>query len=324
MNVILVTTPVATPPVDAVWIRDRLVAQGHTVTYIDQTAAAPSFVGVDLVIFGNGISLGSVGTKYDSAPCGVLSMRQKPHSLFSTSGSASAHSSIATLNVLITGDALTGAIGLGTQTVTGVAATPFYYTDTTLSAATVKVISAQSGGSVTRITAARLEAGQLLSDATTPSPSRRTLLAIQAGYANLTATGIALFDNAVAWTSQGDHPPVANAGADQDVNPGVTVTLNSTASSDPDAGDVISRVWSQTSGPAVTLSSSTAAQPTFTAPSTVNDSTLVFHLVVTDSFGMSSTDDVTVTVAPVAYRLVREGGAWVRHQRRARASGAWA
>ena len=43
------------------------------------------------------------------------------------------------------------------------------------------------------------------------------------------------------------------------------VTLNGSNSSDPDNG-IASYEWTQISGPLVTLSDNTGAQPTFTAP----------------------------------------------------------
>src|SRR4051794_4240958 len=75
--------------------------------------------------------------------------------------------------------------------------------------------------------------------------------------------------------------PVANAGANQTVTSGTTVTLNGTASSDSD-GSIASYAWTQTAGSAVTLSSSTASQPTFSASTVASATTFTFSLVVTD------------------------------------------
>ncbi|HPI92782.1 MAG TPA: PKD domain-containing protein [Deltaproteobacteria bacterium] len=86
--------------------------------------------------------------------------------------------------------------------------------------------------------------------------------------------------------------PTANAGVDQDVNKGSVVQLNGSGSTDPD-GDTLSYAWTQTSGTAVSLSSTTVANPTFTA-STVG--TLVFQLVVNDGTVSSTADTVTIRV----------------------------
>jgi hypothetical protein len=94
--------------------------------------------------------------------------------------------------------------------------------------------------------------------------------------------------------------PVANAGMAQTINSGSTVTLNGTGSSDAD-GSIASYAWSQTAGTAVTLSSSSASQPTFTAPTVTTAATLTFSLVVTDDDGApSSASTVNVTVNPPA------------------------
>ena len=95
-------------------------------------------------------------------------------------------------------------------------------------------------------------------------------------------------------------PPVADAGPDQNVDIGARVKLDSSNSFDPD-GNVASRTWTQTSGTTVTLSSATAAKPTFTAPSLAagqngNGETLTFELTVTDDKGIQSTDTCIVNV----------------------------
>jgi hypothetical protein len=92
-------------------------------------------------------------------------------------------------------------------------------------------------------------------------------------------------------------PPTANAGPNQTVNEGVTVTLDGSNSSDPD-GNISSYQWTQISGSSVTLSSSTAAQPTFTAPNVgPSGESLTFQLTVTDSGGLQSTDTCIVNIS---------------------------
>ena len=100
----------------------------------------------------------------------------------------------------------------------------------------------------------------------------------------------------VAITPGTNDAPTANAGADQSVSEAATVTLNGTASTDPEAQS-LSYSWSQTSGATVTLSSTTAASPTFTAPSQLaSNASLVFSLTVSDGTNTSTADTVTVTV----------------------------
>jgi phosphatidylserine/phosphatidylglycerophosphate/cardiolipin synthase-like enzyme len=95
-------------------------------------------------------------------------------------------------------------------------------------------------------------------------------------------------------------PPVANAGSDQLINEGTLVTLNGTASSDPD-GDPITYSWNQTSGTPVTLDDVTSVTPSFTAPDVGSeDDILIFELTVTDNDGANSTDSVSVTVTDTA------------------------
>ena len=91
-----------------------------------------------------------------------------------------------------------------------------------------------------------------------------------------------------------NRPPTANAGRDQTVGTGVTVTLDGSASRDRDSNDTLSYVWRQTVGPSVALSDTTVINPTFTAPS--SPARLRFRLTVTDQYGAMDIDAVEVEV----------------------------
>src|SRR2546429_5560202 len=63
------------------------------------------------------------------------------------------------------------------------------------------------------------------------------------------------------------------------VNPGATVVLDGSASSDPD-GDQISFSWRQTAGPTITLQGASTANPSFNAPAVTTQTVLTFELRV--------------------------------------------
>ena len=93
--------------------------------------------------------------------------------------------------------------------------------------------------------------------------------------------------------------PDAKAGVDQTVNPGDSVTLNGSASSDAD-GLLSKYLWEQVGGTRVKLNNPAAAITSFIA--TVNAEVLSFRLTVTDSDNNTDTDIVNVVVKanPVA------------------------
>jgi len=86
---------------------------------------------------------------------------------------------------------------------------------------------------------------------------------------------------------------VANAGPNQTVSPGATVTLDGSASFDRN-GDPLNFAWTQVSGASVTLNEADTAMPTFVAPD--QDGVLVFRLTVSNGQGGAASDTVTVNV----------------------------
>ena len=91
--------------------------------------------------------------------------------------------------------------------------------------------------------------------------------------------------------------PEAQAGPDQRVDEGDTVTLDGSASKGSSYGDIATFSWIQKGGfPYVTLTNSNTATPQFTAPQISEDTTLLFELNVQDEDGYSNTDEVSVIV----------------------------
>lgn len=98
---------------------------------------------------------------------------------------------------------------------------------------------------------------------------------------------------------------IVNAGTDQLVNEGATVTLNGFASSDPN-GNILSYKW--TAPPGITLSSTTVANPTFIAPQVNTDSNYTFSLVVNDGTIDSPIDQVVITVKNINKKPIAKAG----------------
>jgi len=106
----------------------------------------------------------------------------------------------------------------------------------------------------------------------------------------------ACYDNIIATipANGGNTPPVAEAGSDQYVSPGSMVTLDGSASMDPD-GDTFTYQWSFTSKPTgstATLNTANPEYPTFTADKEGN---YIVKLVVNDGTVDSIPDTVKVS-----------------------------
>ena len=103
---------------------------------------------------------------------------------------------------------------------------------------------------------------------------------------------------------EGGEPPVADAGLGLLAAVGDTVSLNGTASRDPEGAD-LGFFWSQTGGPEVGIKNGDEAQPSFTVES---PGTYRFALVVNDGYQDSAADTVEIVVAHTQFGGEAEGG----------------
>jgi FKBP-type peptidyl-prolyl cis-trans isomerase len=110
-----------------------------------------------------------------------------------------------------------------------------------------------------------------------------------------------------AVTIRPNDAPTAEAGPDQTALAGETVTLDGSASSDPDEGDALTHEWALTpasqvtldnAGVSITLSDTISVRPQFVAPDVDQTLAVAFELTVADEKGLTDTDTVTITIQP--------------------------
>ena len=116
-------------------------------------------------------------------------------------------------------------------------------------------------------------------------------------------TIVSQLDQVSIQLTRANAAPTAIAGPDQQlrsVDNSTVVTLDGTNSSDPDANTTLTYQWTQVSGPAVTLTGATTAQPSFTGFTPSGTSTVVFELVVSDGAQTSAPDRVELLLSDSA------------------------
>jgi hypothetical protein len=112
-------------------------------------------------------------------------------------------------------------------------------------------------------------------------------------------------DQVTITVKQENKAPIARAGLDQSVNEGTFVTLDGTASTDPD-NDQLNYFWTAPKG--ITLSSLNSPKPTFSSPEVTHDTIFNFSLTVNDGILTSIADQVAITVRQVNKAPVANAG----------------
>ena len=108
--------------------------------------------------------------------------------------------------------------------------------------------------------------------------------------------GLAIDNTTVSIIVPANAAPTANAGPDRFVAGDTSVMLDGSSSFDPE-NDTLAFSWSQVAGPSVSLSSTSVAGPSFTAPTKIaTRQFLEFELTVDDGISSSAPDSVTITV----------------------------
>ena len=112
----------------------------------------------------------------------------------------------------------------------------------------------------------------------------------------VTNTNGSVDNDSIIITVLNNEAPTANASAVTQAYEGATVTLDGSASSDPD-GSIVTYLWQQTAGPTANIADPAAENTSFSAPAVDEDTVLTFRLRVTDDVGSQDSDEISITIA---------------------------
>ena len=111
----------------------------------------------------------------------------------------------------------------------------------------------------------------------------------------------------VTITDSPNSPPVVEAGDDQEVVEGATVSLSGTAT-DGDPEDALAYSWTHDGTLAITITGSDSASASFTAPGVAANTTVTVTLTVNDgTVDVTDTLQVTITDSPNSPPVVEAG-----------------
>ncbi len=224
--------------------------------------------------------------------------------------SASGHATFEILSSAAQAAALAGALAIGPTTIVEREATTLTYTvqnigntiDLPLIQVEVLVVDPDTQAPVRTITAQTALNGREVFTQTMPFdstglPPKPYLVVLQGTTAGVTQS---LASGGLTITPLPNHAPIAQAGPDQRGFVGQSVSLDGSASSDPD-GDPLTFAWAFVSVPVGSrLTGAALIQPTTATPSFVPDAegTYVLSLTVHDGLQASQVDTASVYVHP--------------------------
>lgn len=171
---------------------------------------------------------------------------------------------------------------------------------------TLSYIWTQVSGPGVTLSASNTPAVTFIAPAVETNSNLRFRLAVSDGEGGTDSREISVQVTPADDEEENNRAPVAQVSAPAQVTSGVVVTLDGSASSDPD-GDSLAFSWTQVSGPTVTLGGSATAVATFTAPTVTTPTPLQFRLTVSDDRGGDDDAVVSVQVDPAPAPVANAG-----------------